>query len=86
MGKVGTTVTEKLTQLPGLKVCDLCFQVQLVTCGSFQGTILRPMLFNVFINDLDDSMECTRKKFTDYTKLGSMGDKRGGRATNQNTP
>lgn len=41
------------------------------------------MMFNVFINDLNDSMECTLKKFTDNSKLGGMVDKRGGRTANQ---
>lgn len=47
---------------------------QLVTCGIFQGTILRPMMFNVFINDLDYSMEYTLKKLTDYSNLGGIDD------------
>lgn len=42
--------------------------------SSFNVSILGPVLFNTFINDLDGSVECSLSKFVECTNLREMAD------------
>ncbi|KAK4824711.1 hypothetical protein QYF61_017937 [Mycteria americana] len=54
-----------------------------VISGVLWESILGPILFNIFVNDLDDGAECKLRTFADDTKLGGVADMSDGCATIQ---
>lgn len=43
-------------------------------CGIPKGSVLGPVPFNAFINDLDAKVECMLSKYANYMKVGGALD------------
>ncbi|KAJ7419366.1 hypothetical protein WISP_54320 [Willisornis vidua] len=65
---------EQLAHKLGTKSYSECGPV---TGGILQGSIFSPVLFNIFINNLDTGLEGILLKFANYSKLGDLNSLKG---------
>ena len=46
-----------------------------MTRGVLQGSVWGPVLFNIFINNIDSGIRCTLRQFADDIKLSGVADR-----------